>query len=93
MFVAGADMADVHLWGNSLNPQDVSFLSPRISAIDTWKSLVFLVQGGEDRNVAFTQMMGLVHLLRQRNVYYDLTIIPDDLHETMIHARWVGPGR
>jgi dipeptidyl-peptidase-4 len=22
-------------------------------------------------------------------VYYDLTIIPDDLHETMIHARWV----
>jgi dipeptidyl-peptidase-4 len=89
MFVAGADLAGVHLWGNSLNPQDVSFQSSTISAIDKWKSPVFLVQGDDDRNVAFTQMMGLVHLLRQRNVYYDLTIIPDDLHESMIHARWV----
>ena len=89
MFVAGADFAGVHLWGNSLNPQDVSFQSSTISAIDKWKSPVMLVQGDDDRNVAFTQMMGLVHLLRQRNVYYDLTIIPDDLHESMIHERWV----
>jgi len=89
MFVAGADLAGVHLWGNSLNPQDVSFQSSTISAIDKWKSPVFLVQGDDDRNVAFTQMMGLVHLLRQRNVYYDLTIIPDDTHESMIHERWV----
>jgi dipeptidyl aminopeptidase/acylaminoacyl peptidase len=89
MFVAGADLAGVHLWGNSLNPQDISFQSSTISAIDKWKSPVFLVQGDDDRNVAFTQMMGLVHLLRQRNVYYDLTIIPDDLHESMIHSRWV----
>jgi dipeptidyl aminopeptidase/acylaminoacyl peptidase len=89
MFVAGADLAGVHLWGNSLNPQDVSFQASTISAIDKWKSPVFLVQGDDDRNVAFTQMMGLVHLLRQRNVYYDLTIIPDDTHESMIHARWV----
>lgn len=89
MFVAGADLAGVHLWGNSLNPQDVSFQSSTISAVDKWKSPVFLVQGDDDRNVAFTQMMGLVHLLRQRNVYYDLTIIPDDTHESMIHGRWV----
>jgi dipeptidyl aminopeptidase/acylaminoacyl peptidase len=89
IFIAGADLAGVHLWGNSLNPQDVSFQASTISAIDKWKSPVFLVQGDDDRNVAFTQMMGLVHLLRQRNVYYDLTIIPDDVHESMIHARWV----
>lgn len=89
MFVAGADLAGVHLWGTSLNPQDVSFQSSTISAVDKWKSPVFLVQGDDDRNVAFTQMMGLVHLLRQRDVYYDLTIIPDDTHESMIHERWV----
>jgi dipeptidyl aminopeptidase/acylaminoacyl peptidase len=89
MFVAGADLAGVHLWGNSLNPQDVSFQSSTISAIDKWKSPVFLVQGDDDRNVAFTQMMGLVHLLRQRDVWYDLTIIPDDTHESLIHSRWV----
>jgi dipeptidyl-peptidase 4 len=89
MFVAGADLAGVHLWGNSLNPQDVSFQSSAISAVDTWKSPVFLVQGDDDRNVAYTQMMGLVHLLRQRDVFYDLTIIPDDTHESLIHSRWV----
>ena len=89
MFVAGADLAGVHLWGNSLNPQDVSFQSSTISAVNKWKSPVFLEQGDDDRNVAFSQMIGLVNLLRQRNVYYDLTIIPDDTHESMIHGRWV----
>jgi dipeptidyl aminopeptidase/acylaminoacyl peptidase len=89
LFVAGADLAGVHLYGNSLDTTNVSYKSSAISAIDTWKSPVFLVQGDDDRNVDFAQMVGLVQLLRAHNVYYELTVIPDDTHESLIHARWV----
>jgi len=47
------------------------------------------VQGDDDRNVDFAQMVGLVQLLRARNIYYELLVIPDDLHESMIHSRWI----
>jgi len=34
-------------------------------------------------------VQGLVQLLRARNIYYELTVIPDDLHESMLHSRWI----
>ena len=34
-------------------------------------------------------MIGLVDLLRPRNIYYELTVIPDDVHESLVHSRWV----
>ena len=89
IFVAGADLAGVHLSGNTLDSSAVTYKSSAISAIDSWKSPVFLVQGDDDRNVDFSQMVGLVQLLRARDIYYELTVIPDDLHESMIHARWL----
>ena len=27
--------------------------------------------------------------LRARKVYYELTVIPDDVHETLLHTRWL----
>jgi len=89
IFVAGADLAGVHLYGNSLDTTATSYKSSAISAIDSWKSPVFLVQGDDDRNVAFAQTVGLVQLLRAHNVYYELMVIPDDTHESLIHARWI----
>jgi dipeptidyl aminopeptidase/acylaminoacyl peptidase len=89
MFVAGVDLAGVHLYGQSLADTALSYKSSAISAIDTWKSPVFLLQGDDDRNVDFAQMVGLVQLLRAHNVYYELTVIPDDQHESMIHSNWV----
>ena len=90
LFVAGADFAGVHLYGSSLDTTSVSYKSSAISAIDTWKSPVFLVHGDDDRNVDFAQTVGLVQLLRARGVYYELEVIPDDLHESMLHRNWVG---
>jgi dipeptidyl aminopeptidase/acylaminoacyl peptidase len=50
---------------------------------------VFLEQGDDDRNVDFAQMVGLVSLLRAHNIYYELTVTPDDVHESLIHSRWI----
>jgi dipeptidyl aminopeptidase/acylaminoacyl peptidase len=89
LFVAGVDYAGVHLYGSSLDTAALSFKSSAVGAIDGWKSPVLLVQGDDDRNVDFAQMVGLVQLLRARNVYYELTVIPDDTHESMLHRNWV----
>jgi len=89
IFVAGVDMAGVHLYGNSLDTAAVSYKSSSISEIGNWKSPVFLVHGDDDRNVDFSQTIGLVNLLRAHGVHYELMVFPDDLHESMIHQYWV----
>jgi dipeptidyl aminopeptidase/acylaminoacyl peptidase len=47
------------------------------------------MQGDDDRNVAFTQTTGLVQLLRARAVYYELIVFPDDVHEPLLHSRYL----
>jgi dipeptidyl aminopeptidase/acylaminoacyl peptidase len=89
LFKAGVDLAGVHLWGSSLDPDSVSFKSSVVGAIEGWKSPVLLVHGDDDRNVAFQQTTGLVQLLRQRDVHYELIVFPDDTHESMLHGRWL----
>ena len=89
VFKAGVDLAGVHLWGSSFDPEALSFKSSAIGAIDGWNSPVLFVHGDDDRNVAFGQTTGLVQLLRQRDVYMELIVFPDDTHESMLHSRWM----
>jgi dipeptidyl-peptidase 4 len=88
IFVAGVDMAGVHTLG-PLDTAGVAYRSAAISEIDKWKSPVLLVHGDDDRNVAFTQTVGLVQLLRAHNVYHELIVVPDDVHESMLYSRWI----
>lgn len=89
VFITGVDLAGVHLEGNSLDTASVSYKASAISEMSKWKSPVLLLQGDDDRNVAFSQMVGLVQLLRANKIYYELTVIPDDVHETLLHSRWL----
>jgi dipeptidyl aminopeptidase/acylaminoacyl peptidase len=89
VFVAGVDLAGVHIYGSASDTTSLAFRSSAVGHIDTWKSPVFLQQGDDDRNVDFSQMVGLVSLLRAKGVYYELTVTPDDVHESLIHSRWI----
>ena len=89
IFCAGVDMAGVHLWGDPLNPSDVGYQSSPSSQIDKWKSPVLLIHGDDDRNVAFSQTTGLVQLLRAHNVYHELIVFPDDVHDSLLNHRWM----
>lgn len=89
MFAAGVDIAGVHLWGNSLDPENTAFKASAISTIDKWTSPVLVVQGDDDRNVAFSQSVGLVQLLRARNVHYELIVFPDEVHDFLVFQKWV----
>ena len=89
VFVAGVDLAGVHIYGSAADTTSLAFRSSAVGHIDTWRSPVFLQQGDDDRNVDFSQMVGLVDLLRAHGVYYDLTVTPDDVHESLLHSRWI----
>ena len=89
IFKVGVDIAGVHLWGNSLDTNSTSFKASVISTIDKWTSPVLLVQGDDDRNVAFSQTTGLVQLLRARNIYYELMVFPDEVHDFLVFDRWL----
>ena len=89
IFKLGIDYAGVHLYGSSLDPTTDAYQSSAISNIDKWKSPVLIIQGDDDRNVYFAQTVGLVSLLRAHNVEYELIVQPDDVHDSLIHGRWL----
>jgi dipeptidyl aminopeptidase/acylaminoacyl peptidase len=89
IFKAGVDLAGVHLWGSSLDPNSTSFKSSAIGAISGWKSPVLLLHGDDDRNVNFAQTTGLVQLLRGHDVPFELIVFPDDVHDSLLFSRWV----
>ncbi len=89
LFAAGVDIAGVHLWGNSIDPDDVSYRSSSVSEVENWTSPVLLIHGDDDRNVAFSQTVGLVQLLRAQGVPHELIVFPDDVHDFLLHERWL----
>ena len=50
---------------------------------------MLLEQGDDDRNVQFSQMTGLVQLLRAHNVYHEVIVFTDDTHEPLLHSRYL----
>jgi dipeptidyl aminopeptidase/acylaminoacyl peptidase len=59
------------------------------SAISTWKSPVLLIQGDDDRNVEFHQMVDLVERLRPAGVAFDQIVIPNEIHGFLRYASWL----
>ena len=59
------------------------------SAIATWKSPVLLIQGDDDRNVEFHQMVDLVERLRLTHVPFEQIVIPNEIHGFLRYASWL----
>ncbi|MBV8198107.1 MAG: S9 family peptidase [Candidatus Eremiobacteraeota bacterium] len=59
------------------------------SAIASWRSPVLLIQGDDDRNVEFHQMVDLVQRLRLARVPYEEIVIPNEIHGFLRYASWV----
>lgn len=89
VFAAGVDIAGVHFWGDSIDPDAPMYRASSISEIANWRSPVLLIHGDDDRNVAFSQTVGLVQLLRGHGVPYELIVFPDEVHDFLIHERWL----
>ncbi|MGW8265079.1 MAG: S9 family peptidase [Longimicrobiales bacterium] len=89
VFAAGVDIAGVHFWGEALDPGDTPYASSSVSEVDQWTSPVLLIHGDDDRNVSFSQTVGLVQSLRANGVYHELIVFPDEVHDFLVFDKWL----
>jgi len=102
LFACGVDLHGVHDWNlevehwtPSYDPsrrQDVARLaweSSPLASVKTWRSPVLLVQGDDDRNVPFTEMVRMVAALREQGVEFQQLVFPDEIHDFLRHRTWL----
>ncbi|HEY9086226.1 MAG TPA: prolyl oligopeptidase family serine peptidase [Candidatus Tyrphobacter sp.] len=67
----------------------LAWLSSPNASIAKWRSPVLLIQGDDDRNVEFHQMVDLVERLRRTHVSYSQLVIPNEIHGFLRYASWL----
>jgi dipeptidyl aminopeptidase/acylaminoacyl peptidase len=63
--------------------------SSPVGSVSTWHSPVLLIQGDDDRNVYFGQMIEMASLLRQQGVQFEQIVFPDEVHDFLMWHDWV----
>jgi len=67
----------------------VAWESSPDAAMASWKSPVLLIQGDDDRNVHFDQMVDVVPRLRKHGVPFEEMVLPNEIHGFLRHASWL----
>ncbi len=102
LFAAGVDIHGVHDWNveirnfaPSYDPEAradaarLAWESSPISSVKTWRSPVLLIQGDDDRNVQFSQMVEIADALRKQGVEYEELVFPNEIHDFLLHRTWL----
>lgn len=101
-FKVGVDFAGVHDWNlewrrlietwnedREMEARRLAYRSSPMSDLSRWRAPVLLIQGDDDRNVAFAQTVQLAEDLRARGVHVETVVYPDETHEWLLHRHWV----
>lgn len=99
LLAAGADFAGVHNWrslliqvgyidGSDARAATMLASSP-VAAMKTWRSPILLIQPDDDRNVPFSQFAELVGELRAHDVDFEQLVVPNEVHEPLLHESWL----
>ena len=95
---APAELQAAAVVGDGLTEDDlrraarVAWESSPVSAVGTWRSPVLLLHGDDDRNVEFEQTTDLARRLETKGVHVEQIVIPDDIHDFLLHRNWVRTG-
>ncbi len=102
LFAAGVDISGVHNWNfeiptwvPSYYPQRqpaaerLAFESSPLAYVKTWRSPVLLIQGDDDRDVPFKEMVHLVEALRKQGVPFQQIVFPNEVHIFLLHSTWL----
>ena len=100
LFAAGVDLHGVHDWSqrisgaswidyNNRDAQKIALESSPVGSVSKWRSPVLLIQGDDDRNVSFSQMVDLARRLREQNVEFEQLVFPDEVHDFLLHRHWL----
>jgi dipeptidyl aminopeptidase/acylaminoacyl peptidase len=100
LFAAGVDLHGVHDWSQrisgaswidyaSRDAQKLALESSPVGSLSRWRSPVLLIQGDDDRNVSFSQMVDLARRLREQSVEFEQLVFPDEVHDFLLHRHWL----
>ncbi len=101
IFAAGVDMHGVHQWSTPSSwrsPHDpvadaatlkTAWDASPLSSVSTWRSPVLLIQGDDDRNVAFSETVALARALRKQGVEFEELVFPDEIHGFLMQRSWI----
>src|SRR5206468_8144993 len=102
LYAAGVDLHGVHDWNNEIKVWEptydpnsnqslarLAWQSSPMAYVDGWRSPVLLIQGDDDRNVAFTETIHLAEVLRNKGVHVELIVFPDEVHDFLLHRDWL----
>ena len=99
VFAAGVDYAGVHDWSGLLKvyaaagaqsaSDSLALASSPMSSIKHWRSPVLVIQADDDHNVPFDQTVLLTRALREQRVPYELIVIPNEIHDLLLHRSWL----
>lgn len=103
IFAAGVDYHGVHDWSAFLPEWEedagsapdlqaarkLAWESSPDSSVSKWKSPVLLIQGDDDRNVPFSQMVTLVQMLRANHVPFEQIVYPGETHDFMLWSTFI----
>jgi dipeptidyl aminopeptidase/acylaminoacyl peptidase len=105
VFKAGVDFSGVHdlmhdaagYFGDSegalrtdLKPWlKLAWDSSPVASVSKWRSPVLLIQGDDDPDVSFHQLVDLVPRLETYHVPYRLMVLPDEVHTFLRYGSWL----
>jgi dipeptidyl aminopeptidase/acylaminoacyl peptidase len=99
VFAAGVDYAGVHDWSGVIKvyaaagaqsaSDSLASASSPLSSIKQWRSPVLVIQADDDHNVPFDQTVQLTKALREHKVPYELIVIPNEIHDLLLHQSWL----
>jgi dipeptidyl aminopeptidase/acylaminoacyl peptidase len=75
-----------HDWDKLLK---TAWESSPVASMERWKSPVLLIQGDDDRNVRFHEMVDLVQRLRKAGVPFEEIVIPNEIHGFLRWHDWL----
>jgi len=101
LFAAGVDLHGVHDWSDwfhdvmgeddRFHPEELrlAYESSPVADVKSWRSPVLLIHGDDDRNVPFQQSVDIAEALRGKGVEVEEFILPDEVHDFLVHAHWL----
>jgi dipeptidyl aminopeptidase/acylaminoacyl peptidase len=106
LFACGVDLHGVHEWNPEIrnwipsydpaarpDAARLAWESSPLASVKTWRSPVLLIQGDDDRNVPFAQMVQLVEALRKQGVEFQQLVFADEIHGFLLHRTWLAAYR
>lgn len=104
LFKAGVDLHGVHDWNarfSGFAPSAtagareadsviaIGRSSSPVCCVSNIKGPILFIHGDDDRNVAYSETVNLVQMMRHEGKPFELLVFPDDVHDFLRHQNWL----